>query len=214
MTLREMGRLVQGVGMGRRTLEEIGRSSGTDKISIHGYHSFYQHYFEAWRDRTFILLEIGVDEGKSLRMWEEYFEKAVIVGMDIHEKCRRYNTNRTKVVIGDQMDTAFLAKVSKECGPFGIVIDDGCHRMAEQMTSFLKLLPHVSQDGLYVIEDLETSYSTSFGGGEIGCPTATITFLKSVIDDLNASYHRESKKVPVNISGIHFHKNIVFIERA
>jgi RHS repeat-associated protein len=66
------------------TLDEIGLKFGTDKSSIyHNYLSFYERFFERYRDEPIKLLEIGVAGGASLAMWNEYFPQALIVGADI-----------------------------------------------------------------------------------------------------------------------------------
>jgi len=66
---------------------------------------------------------------------------------------------------------------------FDIIIDDGGHTMNQQKTSFLNLLSLVRPGGIYVIEDLETSYLKEFGGGYLK-PSSTVSFLKTFIDEL------------------------------
>jgi hypothetical protein len=60
---------------------------------------------------------------------------------------------------GSQEDIAFLKTVNSEQGYFDVIVDDGGHTMKQQITSFTHLLPKVRSGGIYVIEDLETSYS-------------------------------------------------------
>lgn len=66
---------------------------------------------------------------------------------------------------------------------FDIIIDDGGHTMNQQKTSFMVLLPLVRSGGIYVIEDLETSYSPSYGGNYLD-PSSTISFIKTFVDEI------------------------------
>jgi hypothetical protein len=75
-------------------------------------------------------------------------------------------------------------------GNFDIILDDGGHTMQQQITSFTVLFPHVKSGGMYIIEDLHTSYWSSFGGGG---PNSTVNFLKSLIDEVNYVGMRTSR---------------------
>jgi hypothetical protein len=50
-------------------------------------------------------------------------------------------------------------------GGIDVVIDDGSHVAEHQKISFDVLFPLVSDDGLYLCEDLHTSYWKEFQGG-------------------------------------------------
>ncbi len=84
---------------------------------------------------------------------------------------------------GSQEDVPFLEKFKSNMSLFDIIIDDGGHTMNQQKTSFLNLISLVRPGGIYVIEDLETSYLEYFGGGYLN-PMSTISFLKTFIDEV------------------------------
>jgi len=68
--------------------------------------------------------------------------------------------------IGDQESRTFWSKYLKDKPRFDIVIDDGGHTMKQQIVTFEELYDHVSHDGVYLCEDLHTSYwNDDFGGG-------------------------------------------------
>jgi len=66
------------------------------------YTSKYSIYLEAYRDIEFNLLEIGVYNGASVKMWKEYFPKANIVAIDIDPRCKEYEEDRITIHIGDR----------------------------------------------------------------------------------------------------------------
>lgn len=192
------------------SFHEIGSRVGTDKIG-HGYHVWYEKHFSNLRDRPINLLEIGVWEGFSLKLWEEYFPLGKIYGIDIDAGCARHQSARVNVLIGSQEDPIFLAEVAKNVGELDIIVDDGGHTMTGQKTSFQKLFPSIRPGGYYVIEDLESSYYPSHGGGPAGSPGTTIEMLKSFLDDFQEAYHHRPLISRRRISEIHFYPNVVFI---
>jgi hypothetical protein len=85
---------------------------------------------------------------------------------------------------GSQEDVVFLKSINNTRGYFDIIIDDGGHRMHQQITSFTHLLSKMRSKGIYVIEDLHTSYMPFLGGGYLA-NSSTIEFIKRLVDDIN-----------------------------
>ena len=174
------------------SLDQLARRHGSDKgsepaggLTGKGYTAVYSHFFEPLRRQELVLLEIGVAQGASLRMWEDFFPNARIYGVDVDPACTRYDSERTTVLIGDQSDASFLRRlVDAAAAPLDIVIDDGGHHMYQHQASLEFLFPHVARGGLYCIEDLHTSYRRSYGGG-FRRRTATVEYLKDLADYLN-----------------------------
>jgi hypothetical protein len=74
------------------------------------YPEIYDKHFSKYRELSINFLEIGVLNGGSLQIWEKYFPKAKIFAIDIDEKCKQYETDRTKIFIGDQADKIIFKK--------------------------------------------------------------------------------------------------------
>ena len=149
------------------TLTELGVFYGTDKAKdSHAFTRFYPIYMEVYRDRPLSFLEIGVFRGASLRMWDAYFThpEARLCCVDNKRKHLRNvpETPRWHSFFGSQADPDFLAQVAREAGPFDIIIEDGQHVPSFQMASFGALWPHVKSGGVYVIEDIHTSFEEGF----------------------------------------------------
>ena len=191
-----------------RTLDEIALKYKTDKSSRQqGYTNIYPLYLEEYREDRIVFLEIGVHVGRSIRMWRDYFPNADLFGI---EKYPRHEPSLEKelneIFIGDQEDRTFLKQVSSKAGPFNVIIDDGGHKMNQQITSFEALWPHIKPNGLYVIEDIDTSYREEFGGG-LKKPGTLVEYMKNKIDEV-ASGRRTIK---TDIKFMHFYEELVFI---
>ncbi len=119
-----------------RILDVIGTLEGTNKSSLyHDYLYAYENVLRPLRQEHFTLLEIGVYDGASLRMWKNYFPHAKIVGIDINPACADLAAERIAVEIGSQDDPEFLDRVMQQYRPL-VVIDDGSHLAHHIISSF------------------------------------------------------------------------------
>lgn len=181
------------------------------------YFDIYERHFNRFRNKEVVILEIGVSHGGSLQMWKSYFGKdAKIYGIDIDPRCKEFEEDNIKIFIGSQSDRDFLRDVKKLIPRADIIIDDGGHTMKQQRVSFEELFDHVNDDGVYLVEDLHTSYWALFGGGHERKNTF-IEYSKNFIDYLNA-YHSEQKSLKINnftssADSLHFYDSILVIEK-
>lgn len=161
----------------------------------HNYTPLYDSYFSKFRNQNINFLEVGFFHGDSAHMWQEYFYNAQLHFIDINENFfNTYGkelTSRCHLHIVDQSNqnqlSEFIHNINKE---FDIMVDDGGHTMQQQIITFQEFFPYLKSGGIYVIEDLHTSYWKHYGGhGTLSDPKAdegsTIHFLKSLIDDIN-----------------------------
>ncbi len=159
------------------------------KSSGHNYTEPYSQWLVRFRDLPIKFLEIGIRKGDSVRLWEQYFKKADLHFIDIKLDEDAYRSERSKYYLVDQEDPEQLRNFIRTTGgEFDVIIDDGGHTMNQQITSFVELFPHVKSKGVYIVEDLHTSY---WVGGELHsrknpyAPTM-VEFLKILIDKVNA----------------------------
>ena len=125
-----------------KKLSELAKNFNTDKgIGSHEYTEVYDTYLSSFRDEKLKFLEVGVFKGESLKLWEEYFQNADIIGLDINPDCKQYEGGRRKVYIGSQDDGVLLWKISTENSPLSIIIDDGSHYWEHQIKTFNELFP-------------------------------------------------------------------------
>lgn len=134
------------------SLADLGKRHGTDKFS-HRYLPYYERHI---RGEVTSLLEIGVLEGNSLRMWRDHFPNAQIWGLDIDPRCKAQESERIRVVTGSQDDPDVLNDLADRAGGFDVVIDDGSHVNTHMLASWRYLWPHTRS--VYAIEDLTNTY--------------------------------------------------------
>lgn len=182
------------------------------------YFEIYDRHFSKYRGTAVKVVEIGVYHGGSLQMWKKYFgRRATITGVDIDERVRELTEARIEIVIGDQADRTFLSELALKVGTIDIVIDDGGHTMEQQIVSFEELWPSLSDGGVYLAEDLHTSYWDEFGGG-FKREGTFIEYVKNLIDQQHAWHAREGEGLEIDdftrsIRGIHVYDSIVVIDK-
>ena len=204
-----------------KNLTSIAEIYKTDKLE-HGYTAVYEKYFENIRDQKLQILEIGIADGKSLLMWSDYFKNSTIIGVDIHEidiKEKKLDRNNIKVHQGSQSDDKCINELISQYGNFDIIIDDGSHLKKDVIKSFHLLFPYLNNDGLYVVEDIQTSYNHFFGGNpfDLKYSNSHMNFFKHLTDRLNyqeiANPFYTSNKYDAKITNVSFYHNLVFVRK-
>jgi demethylmacrocin O-methyltransferase len=206
----------------RNDLSRLAVLFGTDKWGSHWYTQHYQRYFRPLKGKRLNVLEIGVGGyqhadvgGESLRMWKAYFRKSQIVGIDIYDRTH-LSEHRIDIRQCDQTDSEALLRLSSEYGGFDIIVDDGSHLNQHVIKTFHVLFPLLRQNGIYAVEDTQTAYWPSRGGG-IGNPNSSMAFFKKPVDGLNyVEYPIEGYQPDYfdqNIVEIAFIHNMVFIRK-
>jgi hypothetical protein len=182
------------------------------------YFEIYDRHFERFRNKKVHFLEIGVSHGGSLQMWKNYFgEKSRIYGVDIDPRCKNLEEDQIEIFIGDQASREFWRKFKEEVPKLDIVLDDGGHEMIQQINSFEEMFNHISANGVYMAEDLCTSYWDEYGGG-YKKPGSFIEYSKDLVDYLNAWYSRDESALGVSefsrqAYSINYYSNAVVIEK-
>ncbi len=203
------------------TLDALAIKYQTDKSSrTHNYAVKYDAILGARREAVSRVLEIGVFNGASLRMWEEYFQNAQIIGMDNDWRTRKHGVGRASILVGDQSRGDDLDAAAR-CGPFDLIVDDGSHHWSDQIRSFKHLFGAVRPGGIYIVEDVCTSYwGEAWGSG----PPA-IEYFASLIAEANfygeraggINDRREALLLPVfpdrGVASVHFLNSLVVVHK-
>jgi cephalosporin hydroxylase len=181
------------------------------------YFEIYDKHFSKFRNRPVSLIEFGVSHGGSLQMWRDYLgPQAKIYGADVNPLCASIQEPNVQIFIGDQEDRQFLRSIKESLPKFDIIIDDGGHMMGQQIATFEELYPHLNEGGVYLCEDVHTSYFQDFGGGYRN-PGSFMEYAKRLIDQLHAWYSQEPNfvidQVTLNAYALHFYDSIIVIDK-
>lgn len=185
----------------------------------------WQHYFEVY-DRHFSrfrgtsprVLEFGVSHGGSLQMWKHYFGPGCTVyGVDINPNCKQLEEEGIQIIIGDQGDASFLRAIADRIPKIDILIDDGSHVMEHQIKTFEALFHTIDARGVYLCEDLHTSYWRESGGG-YKRRGSFIEYSKDLIDYVNAWHSKQPRRLAVSqwtksIDSLHYYDSILVVEK-
>lgn len=173
----------------------------------------YTNLLTPYIGKDMTLVELGVSHGGSLQLWREFLgDKVKIFGLDVAEHCL-YKEPQIECMLVDQSKPEDLAKISS-IGPIDLFIDDGSHYSDNQIDTFEVVFPQIKSGGVYVCEDVHTSYRELYNMG-YKHPGSFIEYCKNIIDSM---YHTESEEIQMNlhthsILSIEFHFAMVIIRK-
>jgi hypothetical protein len=144
------------------SLVEIVDDSRTDKNTIHSYLPLYQTLLVSKKETARNVLEVGIRDGGSIKLWHDFFTNATVYGLDIMHMNDLWEgiTNNEKIKLYTSIDaynmeffiTNFLNKNIK----FDFMLDDGPHTL-DSMQQFIRLYSNVmADDGILIIEDVQS----------------------------------------------------------
>jgi len=167
--------------MARNEIARLCDKYGTDKGTLspdsnpypwpsHNYSDFYELIFSSRKESVETLLECGIgttntdiannmgengSPGASLRVWRDYFPNAEIVGIDIDREVM-FSEERIDTYCVDQTSKESIQRflTDVEADEFDIIIDDGLHEYHANFTLFENTIDRLSEDGIYIIEDV------------------------------------------------------------
>ncbi|KAJ2966856.1 hypothetical protein NQ176_g9947 [Zarea fungicola] len=189
----------------------------------------YGKYLDRFRDGRVKLLEIGLGcdvpygPGASYRTWRDFFPNLDLYFIENNVQCTHHWAELewlpgTTIFLGDQGDPNFLDYfVESTRGEFDVIVDDGGHHMHEQITSFLHLWRALEPGGVYICEDLETSYFPMFHGDASTNDSSKYTmtkFIFELLDDKMISGTGTKHRISQEIHSIECMKEICAFVKA
>lgn len=161
------------------------KGKASDKWSL--YIDVYGEIFSRYRRNNIDVLEIGVQNGGSLEIWADFFKNArLILGCDIDPNCAdlEFDDKRINIVVGDVNTDSVENEITSISTSFDIIIDDGSHKSSDIIKSFLRYFKFISNDGVYIVEDMHCSYWKEYEGG-LNYPKSSMYFFKNLLDAIN-----------------------------
>jgi hypothetical protein len=179
------------------------------------YFEVYDRYFSKFKDKaSAIFMEVGIMYGGSIQMWRKFFgDSATIYGIDINPNVKNMQLPANNIFIGDQSNPAFWDDTLLDIPYIDCFLDDGGHTMEQQIVTLKKVWPKISHGGVYICEDLHTSYWNEYGGGYKNADSM-IEFSKKLIDVINEQHLRNSLDSGIdvsNIESVHFYDSMLVI---
>lgn len=144
-------------------LTELGAASSTDKATYHNFTPIYERFLYDKRDTMSQMVEIGIANGSSIKMWDMYLPKCKILGLDINTSyLNKYSySDKVTLEVCDATDTnALMSVFSKNSilpGTVDLFIDDASHRVSDHKKIMFNGWKYVKPGGLYIIEDMHTA---------------------------------------------------------
>jgi hypothetical protein len=144
------------------SLQELVNNTKTDKDTTHSYLPLYQQLLIGKKETAKNVLEVGIFEGGSIKLWSDYFTNANVYGLDIMNINQVWEgiKDREKIILHTSTDaynydffvTNFLDKNIK-CD---FMLDDGPHSL-ESMIKFIQFYSQImTDDGILIIEDVQS----------------------------------------------------------
>ena len=150
------------------------------------YDQIFARYLDAGKPVR--MLEIGVLNGGSLEVWKKSLPPGSEVhGLDIDPKCQALEFSAgIHFHLGNATDDALMNRLFAGM-EFDIILDDGSHECTDVISTFLNLFAKVRPGGIYIVEDLHTSYMDTWGYGLL-YKSSSVEFFKRFIDVLHGDY--------------------------
>ena len=160
------------MGKNSMSLKELFWSKGfgyypTDKDTHHNYLTTYGELFSKWENSPINILEVGTAKGGSIKLFEDYFVNANIIGYDIVPPEIKFD--RATVIVKD-----FYNINPDELPELTIAIDDGPHDVLRQVDFVKMVYPRMVPGGILVVEDVVTGQRPHFDA--LGIPYTLVKF--------------------------------------
>lgn len=142
------------------SLVKLVDSRRTDKNTSHTYLPLYQKLLEKKKETAKNVLEIGIQRGGSIKLWNDFFTNATVYGIDIADIWPvAKNLSDNERIILYPLTNAYDEEIFKnnflnkniKCD---FMLDDGPHTL-DSMKKFIKLYSQImTDDGILIIEDV------------------------------------------------------------
>jgi len=142
-----------------RVLPQLLNNNKSDKNTRHSYLELYENLLQDKKISAKNVLEIGIDRGGSIKMWDDYFDNAIIYGVDIMKDKDVWNELRNKdsiklYTLSDAYSVYFINKNFNNI-KFDFILDDGPHTLESMILCLQLYLPLLTYDGILIIEDVQ-----------------------------------------------------------
>ena len=118
----------------------------------------YYRLFAPYKYKQIKLVEIGTFNNGFLEWASDYFKNVTLFGIDNSCRDKDKIEDKATLIQANQNDTDRLKEICNEYGKFDIIIDDASHFVKETKNTFDIFWDHLSENGVYIIEDWGCGY--------------------------------------------------------
>ena len=144
------------------SLEQLVDNSITDKNTTHSYLPLYQKLLVSKKETAKNVLEVGIWDGGSIKLWSDFFINANVFGLDIkhNNDIPEIIKNKENITLYTSTDAYnndfFISHFLNKNIKCDFMLDDGPHTL-ESMKIFIKLYSQImTDDGILIIEDVQS----------------------------------------------------------
>jgi predicted O-methyltransferase YrrM len=186
---------------------EIGRKYDTDKSSqrdnvtnirhCHPYTLFYDGLFKNKKNMPLNIAELGILDGASLCMWQEYFTNSEIYGFEYNEQLinnfkENFDNDRITLSNIDVTNKESIENSFSELNVlYDIIIEDTTHQFEDQIRVIENTYQYLKPGGMMIIEDIYKSYDEN----------SYINRLRPILNNFQDYYFIELDHVNKNSTG-------------
>jgi predicted O-methyltransferase YrrM len=154
---------------------KIGQKYDTDKSSqrlnvtnirhCHPYTLFYDSLFKHNKNNKLQIAELGILDGASLLMWQEYFPNSNIYGFEYNDQFinnfkQKYNNDRITLTNIDVTNKDSIINSFNNLNiKYDIIIEDTTHQFEDQIRVIENAYQYLKPGGVLIIEDIFKSYN-------------------------------------------------------
>ena len=144
------------------SLPQLADNSRTDKNTLHSYLPLYDKLLARLRHTAKNVLEVGIYNGGSIKLWRDFFVNARVHALDIMSSdgvwdVLKNDNNISLYTSTDAYNEAFFKATfidtNTKCD---FMLDDGPHTL-ESMKAFIRLYSQLlTENGILIIEDVQS----------------------------------------------------------
>lgn len=154
---------------------EIGKKYDTDKSSqrnnvtdsrhCHPYTLFYDGLFKNRKEEHLKIAELGILDGASLLMWNEYFKNAEIYGFEYNDDLinnfkQKFNNQQITLANINVTNKESIVNAFRNLNVlYDIIIEDTTHQFEDQIRVIENTYLYLKPGGMLIIEDIFKSYN-------------------------------------------------------
>lgn len=169
--------------------EKLKNHKGKTIDTWQAYLSVYDKELMPKLETAKAVLEIGSQNGGRLELLSTMFpDLQSIVGVDINPNCSllKFESKKVSLITGDVTHPEVQKKL-KEKGNYDVIIDDASHKSSDIIQTFEILFQSLNHNGIYIVEDVHTSYWPEWLGG-LWLPMSTQNYFKTLTDIINYEF--------------------------